>query len=90
MLGGLFGAPDDFANPAAKSVGSLGRKGAVHVRRDPCFNLSVIQLLPLERIAFLRPLPKPLTKGWQFLNITYLDHRIAVQRIFGSAADGRR
>jgi hypothetical protein len=36
------------------------------------FNVSVIQLLPLDRVAFLQPLGKPLTKGWQFLNITTL------------------
>jgi hypothetical protein len=36
------------------------------------FNVSVIQLLPLDRIAFLHPLGHTLTKGWQFLNITTL------------------
>ncbi len=36
------------------------------------FNISVIQLLPLDRVAFLQPLGKPLTRGWQFLNITTL------------------
>jgi hypothetical protein len=34
--------------------------------------LSIIQLLPLDRISFLRPLGRPLTRGWQFLNITTL------------------
>jgi len=33
---------------------------------------SVIQLLPLDRVSFLRPLGKTLTRGWQFLNITTL------------------
>jgi hypothetical protein len=36
------------------------------------FNVSVIQLLPLDRVAFLQPLGKQLTRGWQFLNITTL------------------
>lgn len=36
------------------------------------FNVSVIQLLPFDRVGFLRPLRKTLTKGWQFLNITTL------------------
>jgi Carboxypeptidase regulatory-like domain len=36
------------------------------------FNVSVIQLLPLDRIAFLHPLGRTLTRGWQFLNITSL------------------
>jgi len=34
------------------------------------FNVSVIQVLPLERVGFLRPVGRTLTRGWQFLNIT--------------------
>jgi hypothetical protein len=36
------------------------------------FTASVIQILPLDRISFLRPLSPKLTRGWQFLNITTL------------------
>ena len=36
------------------------------------FNVSVIQLLWLDRLGFLVAAPKPLTKGWQVLNITTL------------------
>jgi hypothetical protein len=36
------------------------------------FALSVIQILPLHRIRFLQPLGRPLTRGWQLLNITTL------------------
>jgi hypothetical protein len=36
------------------------------------FTVSWIQLLPLGRVGFLRPLGKTLTSGWQFLNITTL------------------
>jgi len=36
------------------------------------FTASVIQVLPLDRIGFLRPLGRPLTGGWQVLNITTL------------------
>jgi hypothetical protein len=36
------------------------------------FTLSLIQRLPLERVGFLRPLGKTVTKGWQVLNITTL------------------
>ena len=32
----------------------------------------MIQSLPLDRVGFLQPVPKTLTKGWQFLNITTL------------------
>ena len=34
------------------------------------FTASVIQLLPLDKVSFLRPLGRTLTRGWQFLNIT--------------------
>jgi hypothetical protein len=33
---------------------------------------SVIQVLPLDRIEFLRPVGKTLTSGWQLLNVTTL------------------
>jgi len=36
------------------------------------FAVSLIQRLPLERVGFLQPLSKAVTKGWQFLDITTL------------------
>jgi hypothetical protein len=36
------------------------------------FSASVIQLLPLGRVGFLRLLGRTLTRGWQVLNITTL------------------
>jgi len=36
------------------------------------FTVSRIQLLPLDRAGFLRPLGRTLTSGWQILNITTL------------------
>ena len=36
------------------------------------FSASVIQLLYLDRVGFLRPVPRAITSGWQFLNITTL------------------
>jgi hypothetical protein len=36
------------------------------------FAASVIQLLPLDHVNFLRPLGTTVTKGWQFLNVTTL------------------
>ena len=73
VLGGLFGTagtilqtlPQDPWDPSAE-------KGPSTFDVTHAFNVSVIQLLPLERIGFLKPLGKPLTKGWQFLNITTL------------------
>jgi hypothetical protein len=34
------------------------------------FTLSVFQNLPFDRLAFLRPVPNAITRGWQILNIT--------------------
>jgi len=73
VLGGLFGTagvvlqtlPQNPWDPQAE-------KGPSTFDTTHAFNLSVIQLLPLDRIAFLHSLPKPLTKGWQLLNITTL------------------
>ena len=73
MLGGLFGTagvvlqtmPQDPWNPSAE-------KGPSTFDVTHAFSASVIQLLPLDRVGFLRPLGRPLTTGWQFLNITTL------------------
>ena len=73
VLGGLFGTagvilqtlPQDPWNPSAE-------KGPSTFDVTHVFSASVIQLLPLDRVGFLRPLGKTLTKGWQFLNITTL------------------
>jgi hypothetical protein len=73
VLGGLFGTagvilqtlPQDPWNPSAE-------KGPSTFDVTHVFSASMIQLLPLDRIGFLRPLPKALTRGWQFLNITTL------------------
>jgi hypothetical protein len=73
VLGGLFGTagvvlqtlPQDPWNPSAE-------KGPSTFDVTHVFSASVIQLLPLERIAFLRLLGKTLTRGWQVLNITTL------------------
>ncbi|HVO59444.1 MAG TPA: TonB-dependent receptor [Terriglobales bacterium] len=34
------------------------------------FTLNWIQMLPLQRVSLLQRLGRPLTKGWQFLNVT--------------------
>ncbi|MGC1649241.1 MAG: TonB-dependent receptor [Candidatus Sulfotelmatobacter sp.] len=73
VLGGLFGAagtilqtlPQDPWNPSAE-------KGPSTFDVTHVFSASIIQLLPLDRISFLRPLGTTLTKGWQFLNLTTL------------------
>ncbi len=73
VLGGLLGgsgtilqtAPQNPWNPAAE-------KGPSTFDVTHVFAASVIQILPFDRVSFLRPLPKALTRGWQFLNITTL------------------
>jgi hypothetical protein len=73
VLGGLFGSagtvlqtlPQDPWNPSAE-------KGPSTFDVTHVFSASVIQLLPLDRLGFLRPLGKTLTRGWQFLNIKTL------------------
>jgi hypothetical protein len=71
VLGGLFGTagvilqtvPQDPWNPSAEKA--VSTFDVTHV-----FNVSVIQLLPLDHVAFLRPLGRAVTRGWQVLNIT--------------------
>jgi hypothetical protein len=73
VLGGLFGTagvilqtlPQDPWNPRAE-------KGPSTFDVTHVVTLSWIQILPLNRVSFLRPMPKVLTGGWQFLNITTL------------------
>lgn len=55
--------PQNPQNPAAD-------KGPSTFDITHVFSLSVIQLLPLDRVGFLKPLGKYVTGGWQFLNIT--------------------
>jgi hypothetical protein len=57
--------PQDPWNPRAEK--GVSTFDVTHV-----FTVSWIQLLPFERVSFLRPLGKTLTSGWQFLNITTL------------------
>ena len=57
--------PQDPFNPR-------GDKGPSTFDVTHVFTLSLIQSLPLDRVRFLQPLGKTLTKGWQFLDITTL------------------
>src|SRR6266853_980362 len=57
--------PQDPRNPSAD-------KGPSTFDVTQVFTLSLIQSLPLERVGFLQPLGKKVTKGWQVLNITTL------------------
>jgi hypothetical protein len=57
--------PQDPWNPRAE-------KGPSTFDVTHVFTVSWIQLLPFDRVSFMRPLGKTLTSGWQFLNITTL------------------
>jgi hypothetical protein len=57
--------PQDPWNPGADKAPSTF--DVTHV-----FTASVIQVLPLGRVSFLRPLGRRFTTGWQVLNITTL------------------
>ena len=71
VLAGLLGtsgtvlqtAPQNPWDPSAE-------KGPSTFDVTHVFAGSVIQLLPFDRISFLRPLGRTLTRGWQVLNIT--------------------
>jgi hypothetical protein len=73
VLGGLFGtsgtvlqtAPQNPWDPSAD-------KGPSTFDVTHVLAASVIQILPLDRVRFLRPLGKAATGGWQLLNITTL------------------
>ena len=57
--------PQDPWNPGAE-------KGPATFDVAQAFSTSIIQVLPLERVDFLRPLGKKVLDGWQVLNITTL------------------
>ena len=73
VLAGLNGASGTILQSAPQNPWDPGaEKGPSTFDVTHVFSASVIQLLPLERIGFLRPLGPALTRGWQFLNITTL------------------
>jgi hypothetical protein len=73
VLGGLFGnagvvlqtSPQDPWDPAAE-------KGPSTFDVTHVFTFSAIQVLGMDKWGFLKKVPKPLTSGWQLLNITTL------------------
>lgn len=73
VLGGLLGTagvilqtlPQNPWNPQAE-------KGPSTFDVTHVVAISVIQMLPFDRVSFLRKLGRPLVSGWQVLNITTL------------------
>src|SRR6266403_1148218 len=71
--GGISGSPGVILQTLPQDpLNSNADKGPSTFDVTHVFTLSLIQPLPLDRVRFLQPVPKTLTKGWQFLNITTL------------------
>ena len=71
--GGISGSPGAILQTLPQDpFNSNADKGPSTFDVTHVFTLSLIQSLPLDRVRFLQPVPKTLTKGWQFLNITTL------------------
>ncbi len=73
VLGGFFGNAGVILQTFPQNPWDPGaEKGPSTFDITNVFTASVIQALPFDRVAFLQPLGRPLTRGWQFLNITTL------------------
>ncbi len=73
VLGGLLGTSGTILQTGPQNPWDpSAEKGPSTFDVTHVFAASVIQLLPLERVGFLRPLGRTFTRGWQFLNITTL------------------
>jgi hypothetical protein len=73
VLGGLLGTSGTILQTGPQNPWDpSAEKGPSTFDVNHVFAASVIQLLPLERVGFLRPLGRTFTRGWQFLNITTL------------------
>jgi len=72
MGGSIAGAGVVLQTPPQNPWDPRAEKGVSTFDVTHVFAVSWIQLLHLERMSFFRWLPKTLTSGWQFLNITTL------------------
>jgi hypothetical protein len=73
VLGGLLGTAGVILQTQPQNPWDPGaEKGPSTFDVKHAFSTSVIQLLYLDRVSFLRTVPKVVTGGWQFLNITTL------------------
>ena len=73
VLGGVLGGAGVVLQTLPQNPWDPGaEKGPSTFDATHSFTLSLIQVLPLDRVGFLRPMGRTLTRGWQFLNITTL------------------
>ena len=71
VLGGLLGTSGTVLQTGPQNPWEPWvEKGPSTFDVTHVFAASVIQLLPLDHVGFLKPLGRTVTKGWQFLNIT--------------------
>jgi hypothetical protein len=71
VLAGLMGSSGTVLQTAPQNPWDpSAEKGPSTFDVTHVFAASVIQLLPLDRVGFLRPLGRTFTRGWQVLNIT--------------------
>ena len=69
--GGISGSPGVvLQTPPQDPFNPKADKGPSTFDVAHVFTLSLMQRLPLERVSFLQPLGRTLTKGWQLLDIT--------------------
>jgi len=72
-LGGFFGSSGTVLQTSPQNPWNPGaEKGPSTFDTTQVFTLSLIQTLPFEHVAALRPLGAKLTTGWEILNITTL------------------
>jgi len=73
VLGGLLGTSGTVLQTGPQNPWEPWvEKGPSTFDVTHVFAASVIQVLPFEKVSFLRPLGRPFTRGWQVLNITTL------------------
>jgi Carboxypeptidase regulatory-like domain len=72
MGGSIAGAGVVLQTSAQDPWNPRAEKGPSTFDVTHVFTVSWIQMLPLNRASFLRPLGRTATSGWQFLNITTL------------------
>jgi hypothetical protein len=73
VLGGIFGTAGVILQTSPQNPwDTSAEKGPSTFDVTHVFTVSAIQMLNLDKMGFLHKLPKPITSGWQVLNITTL------------------
>jgi hypothetical protein len=71
VLGGLFASSGPVLQTVPQDPRHPGlEKGPSTFDTPQVFTLSLVQVLPFDKLNFLRPINQKVTSGWQLLNIT--------------------